>query len=234
MHVSPMHYFPLTPLFLAVFGTILILVVALVEIGVLSYAYEKMGVSRRYIFGILVLTLLGSSVNIPIAEFPAKNIPVQEVVLILRRAIRGAGGRTRRQDHSGDQPGRGTGSLGISIYLLVARRLYWEGLLGVAVVAGVTHLFARPVVGVGIALSPLVSPVVAAIAAILISRRNAAPLAYIAGSVGTLLGADVLNLYRIQQLGAPRRIDWRGRRGRRRIPGGHRRGPVGVRAALAK
>ena len=33
--------------------------------------------------------------------------------------------------------------------------------------------------------------------------RRAAPLAYIGGSLGTLVGADLLNLGRVQGLGAP-------------------------------
>jgi uncharacterized membrane protein len=43
----------------------------------------------------------------------------------------------------------------------------------------------------------------AAATALLISRRNAPPLAYIAGSLGTLIGADLMNLGSIQGLGAP-------------------------------
>jgi uncharacterized membrane protein len=37
----------------------------------------------------------------------------------------------------------------------------------------------------------------------LLSRENAAPLAYVGGSFGTLIGADLLNLGSIQGLGAP-------------------------------
>jgi uncharacterized membrane protein len=37
----------------------------------------------------------------------------------------------------------------------------------------------------------------------LLSRERAAPLAYIGGSLGTLIGADLLNLRAIRGLGAP-------------------------------
>jgi len=47
-------------------------------------------------------------------------------------------------------------------------------------------------------------PVVAtAILALVLSREYAAPLAYIGGSMGTLIGADILNLDNIGSLGAP-------------------------------
>lgn len=52
-------------------------------------------------------------------------------------------------------------------------------------------------------MPPLLPPILAAVAALLSDRQHAAPLAYIAGSIGTLLGADIFNLYRIQDLGAP-------------------------------
>jgi uncharacterized membrane protein len=37
----------------------------------------------------------------------------------------------------------------------------------------------------------------------MLSRKHAAPLAYIAGSFGTLIGADLLNLNKLADLKAP-------------------------------
>ena len=48
-----------------------------------------------------------------------------------------------------------------------------------------------------------VPSVTAAIVAFVLSRQYAAPLAYICGSLGTLIGADLLNLGAIRGLGAP-------------------------------
>jgi uncharacterized membrane protein len=81
--------------------------------------------------------------------------------------------------------------------------LYLRGALAVVVVAAIVHALARPVRGVGISVPILVPPLVAALAAMVLSWRHAPPLAYIAGSLGTLIGADLLNLGRIQGLGAP-------------------------------
>jgi uncharacterized membrane protein len=203
MHPSPLHYFSVTPLFMLLLGLVLVLVIALVEVHVITYAYEKMGIHRHYVFGILLLSLLGSSVNIPIAELPAKDVPVEQVVNFF-----GVEYVVPAVEHQGNtilaiNLGGALIPLALSIYLLVKHNLYIKGALAIAVVAAVTHFMAQPVRGVGIALSPLVAPVVAALAAMIISRQRAAPLAYIAGSVGTLLGADILNLYRIQELATP-------------------------------
>ena len=48
-----------------------------------------------------------------------------------------------------------------------------------------------------------VPAVATAVVALLLSRQYAAPLAYISCSLGTLIGADVLNLDKIRGLGAP-------------------------------
>ena len=45
--------------------------------------------------------------------------------------------------------------------------------------------------------------VVTAIVAMILSREEAAPLAYIAGGLGTLIGADLTNLDKVRDLGAP-------------------------------
>jgi uncharacterized membrane protein len=49
--------------------------------------------------------------------------------------------------------------------------------------------------------------VVTAIVAMLLLREDSAPLAYIAGSLGTLIGADLTNLDKVRGLGAPVTFD---------------------------
>jgi uncharacterized membrane protein len=46
---------------------------ALSEIGIIGCAYEKRGVQRRSVFAVLLLSLLGSYLNIPVTELPAKQ-----------------------------------------------------------------------------------------------------------------------------------------------------------------
>jgi uncharacterized membrane protein len=45
--------------------------------------------------------------------------------------------------------------------------------------------------------------IIAALVSLLLSRKDAAPLAYISGSMGTLIGADLTNLDKVAGLGAP-------------------------------
>ncbi len=75
--------------------------------------------------------------------------------------------------------------------------------VSVAVIAFIVHSTATPVAGIGIAVPVFVPVVATAILALVLSREYAAPLAYIGGSMGTLIGADILNLDKIGSLGAP-------------------------------
>ena len=91
----------------------------------------------------------------------------------------------------------------LSLYLLVKHDLWIRGIIATAIVAAIVHMLATPVEGVGIAVPIFVPPIATAIVAVLLARRHAAPLAYISGSLGTLIGADLLNLGAVQGLGAP-------------------------------
>ncbi len=203
MTPSSMHYFPLTAPFMLVLFVAFTALVVLLQLGVITYAYEKMGIGRRYILGILLLSLLGSAINIPIAELPAKDMVVEKAVNFF-----GVWYAVPAIEHQGRTVlainlGGALIPLALSIFLLVKHKIYLEAAIGVAIMSAITYLVARPVPGVGIAIPPLLPPFLAAAIALLISRQHAAPLAYIAGSLGCLLGADVLNLYRIRELGAP-------------------------------
>ncbi|HWO86880.1 MAG TPA: DUF1614 domain-containing protein, partial [Stellaceae bacterium] len=90
-----------------------------------------------------------------------------------------------------------------AIFLYVRNRLWISAVIATIAVAAVCHWLARPVPGLGIALPVFVPPLSAAAIALLLSRSDAAPLAYISGSLGTLIGADLLNLDKVQGLGAP-------------------------------
>ncbi len=76
-------------------------------------------------------------------------------------------------------------------------------MLGIGIVVVAVHFMAREVPGVGIAVPIFIPPLMTAPVAVSISRRHAAALAYIAGSLGTLVGADLMNIGRLRGLGVP-------------------------------
>ena len=80
--------------------------------------------------------------------------------------------------------------------LLRGRASPVKALLGVAVVAAITYYVAEAIPGEGIVLPFWLSPLLAAVCGLVLAGgyRRAPPLAYISGTLGTLLGADILSL----------------------------------------
>jgi len=198
-----MQYFPLALPFLLLLFFLVAFVIVSVEIGILEYAYEKVGVDRRYVFTLLVLSLLGSYVNIPVAQLPPERIVTdQEVSFFGMRYVIPMVKDLQQTIIAVNLGGAIIPTL-LSLYLLVKNQLYVRGLIGVVLVTAIVHSMAYPVRGMGIAVPTFIPPLVAAAVALILSRKFAPPLAYISGSLGTLIGADLLNLDKVQGLGAP-------------------------------
>lgn len=198
-----LHYFPLTAPFLFLFLFAFVLLIVLIEVGVLGYAYKRIGINRRHIFALLILSFLGSYVNIPVVEFPAKEVRSGEIVTFYgMRYVVPVVTEEPRTILAVNVGGALIPFL-LSVYLLVKNRLFLRGFAAIGIVTFAVHLMAHPVRGVGIAEPTFIPPLVAAGAAILLSREFAPPLAYISGSLGTLIGADLLNIGKIQGLDAP-------------------------------
>ena len=198
-----MHYFPIPLLYLALLSFLFILLLVLVEAGVLHYSDQRVGVSRWPVYLLLLFSLIGSYINIPIVRLPAEEVVSGEIVSFY--------GAAYIVPVVEDWPGTVLAiNLGgaviptvLSLYLWLKNRLFWQGLVAVAVVAVCVHLMAHPVRGVGIAEPVFVPPLIASAVALLISWRHGPALAYIGGSLGTLIGADLLNLGKLPGLGAP-------------------------------
>lgn len=203
MRPSALHYFPLAWPFIVALAFLLLIVVALVELGVLSYAYERMGVPPRYVFAVLLLSLFGSAVNIPVAELPPERMETARVVDFFGMQYEIPVVQESPGTIIAVNVGGALIPVILSLYLLFKNRFFWRAIVAVAAVTIVVHQFAYPVRGVGISVPMFIPPIAAAFVAMILAWRRAAPLAYIAGTLGTLIGADLLNLGRVQGLGAP-------------------------------
>jgi uncharacterized membrane protein len=198
-----MHYFPLALPFLLILALGFIFLIVLIEVGILSYTYRKIGVGSRHMFALLLLCLLGSYVNIPVSELPAKEVySMQRVTFFGMQYVIPSVGELPRTVIAVNLGGAVIPTI-LSIYLIIKNRLYSRAILAVTLVTYVIHRMAYLVPGIGIGEPIFIPPLLTTAVALLISRKYAAPLAYIAGSLGTLIGADLLNLGKIQGLGAP-------------------------------
>ncbi len=203
MRPSPFHFFPLAVPFVLGLVVLVAIVIGLIEINALSYAYEKIGIDRRYVFGILILSLLGSYINIPVAQLPPERlVSNREAVFFGMHYVVPVVEQWPGTVVALNLGGAIVPTM-LSVYLLAVNHIYVRAAAGVAIMTVLVHWMATPVPGVGIAVPTFVPPILAAGLALALSRRSAPALAYIVGSLGTLIGADLLNLGRLQGLGAP-------------------------------
>jgi uncharacterized membrane protein len=196
------HYFPIALPILGLLFLVLAMVAVLIETGTIEYAYHRIGIQPRYIVGLLFLSLLVSRVNIPVGELAGERIVSGRVVTVFgMRYVVPVVDEQPRTIIAVNLGGAVIPAL-VSLYLLRHRPVA-KAVVGTAIVAVLVHRVARPIPGVGIATPLFVPPLVAAVIAEVLSPEAAAPLAYCVGTLGTLIGADLLNLGKLRGLGAP-------------------------------
>jgi uncharacterized membrane protein len=170
---------------------------------VLQYAYSKLGLSSGAALLVLLASLIGSYFNIPLAELPEREVRSGQVVEFFgMRYVVPVVTDWPRTVVAVNIGGAVIPTL-LSLYLLIRNRIWGSAAIATLVVIFACYLLAQPVPGIGIAIPSLVPPIIAAMAALLVARTNVAAVAYISGSLGTLIGADLLNLGKVQGLGAP-------------------------------
>jgi len=201
--VIHIHYFPISATSAAIFAAILVGLVVLIEIGVLRRAYSALGLNPLLVTLALFGSLLGSYINLPILRLPEQRVVSHEVVEIMGIPFLAPVAVNWPGTVLAVNVGGAVIPVLLSFYLLVRYRLWGSGLIAVAIVAYFVHQMATPIRGVGIAVPTVAPPLLAAFAALVLSRRYAAPLAYIGGCIGVLVGADLLNLGALRTLGAP-------------------------------
>lgn len=195
---------PFSPLRLLLFVLTLAVLIILVQIGLVSIAFDKLGLSPESAYLLLLCTLVGSLINLPLFTLKADpSVPVKTPPEWLRNPF------FRLSAESGKimvfaNVGGAVVPVAFSLYLIVHNPVSLLQIgAGVAGVAFIVRAISRPVPGTGIAMPMLFAPFAAALIATLIDPEQRAPLAYISGTLGVLIGADLLHLNDIRRLGSP-------------------------------
>jgi len=178
----------------------------LVEIHIINYAFMMIGLPPEIAFAALLASLIGSYINIPITRIPSGNLHPATVIRSFGVGYQVPIAYAQDSTIVAVNVGGAIVPVLISAYLLA----HWSGivlpaLIGIAIVALIVHRFARPVAGLGIATPMLIPPIAAALCGYFLGatdhHRDA--VAFVSGVMGTLIGADLLNLGRLRDLGAP-------------------------------
>jgi len=191
-----------SPKRLLLFAVIIAFVVALIQIGMISVAFGKLGLSQDSAFLLLMATLAGSMFNLPLftmqADPDAPPPPEPPPALAPYIRLPPFDGRINVVVNVGGAMVPVT----FSLYLLMHSELNLFALvlatIGVTVVA---KRFSWVIPGLGIAMPMLMAPILAAVMAWLLDPAHRAPLAYISGTMGVLIGTDLLRLNDIRKLG---------------------------------
>lgn len=178
--------------------------VAFVQLGVLQLAFHKLGLSADSAALLLMVTLFGSLLNLPLFTVPTdpaeQERRLRDIPPALLARIKVIPGRTVIAVNVGGC----VVPLAFSLYLFnLSRPDVLHAVTAVATVAMVSYGISFSIPRVGIAMPVLVAPLTAAAAALMLDPEQAPALAYIGGTLGVLIGADILRLKDIGRLGEP-------------------------------
>ncbi len=184
------------------FFFLLVFLLTFIQLQLITLSFERLGLSPQATLMMLLGSLLGSWINLPLFRIRSQAPP--EIIetpfgLLRPPAVPFAGYTVIAVNVGGCLV-----PILFSIYLMRRLDLPLAPLaLGTALVAGVSYLLSRPIPGMGIGMPMLAAPLTAALVAILLGDEYRAPFAYICGTMGVLIGADILRLKDIRRLGAP-------------------------------
>ncbi|WP_455211547.1 DUF1614 domain-containing protein [Kaarinaea lacus] len=194
---------PFSPIHLVLLVIAITVLIAIVQIGLVTIAFDKLGLSSSSALLLLFSSLIGSTINLPLfsmkAEAPEKP-PQIPLFGLLRPPTIPFTGRTLITINVGG----GLIPLFFSAYLMKHNLIPFSDIIfGITIVTLVSYLTSRPVHGIGIGMPILIAPLCAALVAVMLNAEASAPLAYISGTMGVLIGADILRLKNIRQMGLP-------------------------------
>ncbi|MGR9116812.1 MAG: DUF1614 domain-containing protein [Gammaproteobacteria bacterium] len=189
---------------LVIFFLLALFFIAMIQVHLFEIAFEKLGLTPEVSLLLLVGTLVGSGINIPIYSLRTKlsghlvmtpdRKPVWEIFQPAKE-----GQVVIALNIGGCIIPVGLCLYFISLQLIDPTKL----LLALLAITGLSYRFSRLIPGLGVAMPIFIAPMASATLALMLDPAHAAQLAYISGVLGVLIGADILRLNNIISLGAP-------------------------------
>ncbi len=193
---------PKIPLRLILLIAALALLVTAIQYGLLTVAFEKLDLSADSAYLLFITILAGSMINLPLFSMKSDPPNLEELPPPLRELYRGMPytGKTIIMANVGGC----VVPAAFCLYLLAHHPLnILYVALAVAAVTAVSFKTSRRVPGIGMGMPILLAPLVAALVSVALDPANAAPMAFISGTLGVLIGADLLHLKDIGKMGTP-------------------------------
>ena len=189
------------PLLYLVFLSSLLLII--LQLGVFGIVLAKLGLSPDSAIFLFASTLLGSFINLPLFTMNVSthnspdNYPVPRSLFNPIAILKG-------KTVVALNVGGALIPICFSLYLISLHSVPpMQFIPAIIFVASISYTFSRPIKGLGIGIPVFIAPISAALSALIISPEHSAPLAYICGTLGVLIGADLFRLKDIKHIGAP-------------------------------
>ncbi len=138
---------------------------------------------------VILLSVVGSFVNIPIRKGRLVLLEQPYFFGLFKKSFMASQGISINV-------GGAVIPLLVSLYFLLKVPLK-ETLFAILYMTLIAYIFAKFIPEKGVVLPPFPVAILAAIVALILAPQNASYVAFIAGSLGVLLGADILNIPRI-------------------------------------
>ena len=161
-----MLFLPLSILLFLLFILLLPLLFFLLQMKLVGHALVKIGISPAVATLIFFLSIIGSLINIPLLS-GNQNIAINVGGAII--------------------------PLLLCIYLFPKVPIL-KTIIAVVISALIMNKMAQPIPMVGVTIPMFIPPLIAVLLGFIFSPRNPTPVAYIAGVLGVLIGADLMNL----------------------------------------
>ncbi|MHA1861465.1 MAG: DUF1614 domain-containing protein, partial [Candidatus Ranarchaeia archaeon] len=169
-----------------------------------GFAFSIIGLPGWAIILILWSSILGSYVNIPVYRFPCgapqmfEGLPVP-ILHFINEFFNTDLNPYRKDSVLAVNVGGAIIPIIVSLILLAVDNLWVWSLFGVLIIAVLTNHVARIVPGRGISMPLFVAPMAAALYSFFVPALIAAKVAYVTGTLGTLIGADILNIPKLMR-----------------------------------
>uniref|UniRef100_A0A7C2K446 DUF1614 domain-containing protein n=1 Tax=candidate division WOR-3 bacterium TaxID=2052148 RepID=A0A7C2K446_UNCW3 len=179
------------------FGIILLLVILIFTgifltlwmLGLIPFAFTKLGISPQTAIFLYLFTLLGSFINIPLARQTSYTLR-RNFWFVIPEV---------RETIVGINVGGAIIPVIVSLYLLTKINPI-HCIIPVIIMALICKSMTRVIPGRGFVMPALIPPILAILLSYIFYPENPAACAYITGTLGTLIGADLLNLHNIKNL----------------------------------
>jgi len=182
-------------------GLFLAVVIIFIQIEVFSLVLSKLGLSPASASLLLIATFVGSALNLPVVKINSsfhydEDNPLHQN--LFRYKFK------EGQTQIAINVGGALIPVLFSSYLILTSGIPISiTFLAVGIVSTISYLFSRPISNLGIGMPLFVAPVSAAFTAMVLSQEHAPALAYICGSLGVVIGADLLRIKDIKALNSP-------------------------------